>query len=600
MNAGFEFFDTSNSSSTNLPTIVAETDLGRVGIRSVQNDDGVCGPLLSGTQSIRLTYDCLTTFDANYSPNQCRRDFAGIAVSGSGTGTSSGSVSVSFDSEGEASLTGYSYADAGRLAISVSALVDGVTVESGSTILDSVPASLLLSSSATNPHIAGDEFDLEISALGASGSVLPGYQPGDMQMSLQRIAPITSSIDGGLIYADSSTLNSQATASFIEVNPLLFNQGTYTYAQAYFEEAGSVSWDARDLVYLGETINAFTASGQSSLDLGLFVPAYFDVELIDTGTLADSCSSSFTYVGQPFNFALGQEPRVRVTAKNTRGITTSNYADSLWLLAPNVTDVGFADSSTYAGSAGVNEAGNVSIDGQNAFDGIAEIAVLDSEFSYLKTATASEPFESSIDLTLTDAFFSLTYSGLAAPICYQSSYPNGCEDFVIANITGTEQRYGRLVVNNSYGPETESIFLPISAQYFSGGDWRLNSQDSCTAINLAESDSDIIVSNASVGEFEEDITALLGETNSTGILSAGLSDEGDLNLGPPLNGSDEGVRGSVTVTLNPSTSAAWSEFLNIDWNLDGTIDNSDAPSGIATFGIYRGNDRTIHWREVFE
>ncbi|MGB2426141.1 MAG: DUF6701 domain-containing protein [Alteromonas sp.] len=29
------------------------------------------------------------------------------------------------------------------------------------------------------------------------------------------------------------------------------------------------------------------------------------------------------------------------------------------------------------------------------------------------------------------------------------------------------------------------------------------------------------------------------------------------------------------------------------------IDNNDFPAGIVSFGIYRGNDRTIHWREVF-
>lgn len=599
VNAGFEFFDRLNTSSTGLPTIVAENDLNRVGIRALQNENGVCGPLLSGNQTINLNYDCVTTSDAPYSPNQCRRDFADIAITNSGAGINSGTVNVSFNNQGEASLAGFSYADSGRLAISVDAVVDGVTIDSGSATLDSVPASLSLAANANDPHIAGDPFELSITAIGANGSALPGYQPADMQMSLQRLLPANSNVNGGLTYADSRMINSQTSASFVEIAALPFSEGTYRYSQAYFEEAGKVTWDVRDLVYLGETIDAFSPASLPSLELGLFVPAYFDLALLDTGSLADSCSAAFTYVGQAFDYVLGEEPSFRIIAKNALGLTTLNYADALWLLAPDISDVAFADSANYVGNAVVEQAGNVSINGQNVFDGSADFAILGSQFSYQKSALMSEPFESSIDLTLTADFLKLPYSGLADPICYQANYPNGCDDFVIANIRGTEQRYGRLRVHNSYGPETESVFLPLSAEYYANGEWRLNTQDSCTAIDLAESDSDIDVGNASAGQFEQDITALLDQTSSTGILIAGLSDDTDLNLGPPLNGSGEGIRGSVIVTLNPSSSATWSDFLNIDWNLDGAIDNLDTPSGIATFGIYRGNDRTIHWREVF-
>jgi MSHA biogenesis protein MshQ len=68
---------------------------------------------------------------------------------------------------------------------------------------------------------------------------------------------------------------------------------------------------------------------------------------------------------------------------------------------------------------------------------------------------------------------------------------------------------------------------------------------------------------------------------------------------PPVL-AGEAVSGSVIVTLVPqTTSGAWNDYLNIDWDLDGDIDSDDSPSSIATFGIYRGNDRIIHWREVF-
>ena len=595
VNAGFEFFDTTNPASTSLPAIIAESDLGRVGIRALQDNNGVCGPLLEGPQNINLSYDCVSTADAPYSPNQCRANFAGIAVQGTGLAASSGTVNVEFNSDGEASLADYQYADAGRLSLNVSAVVDNVTVESGTTFLDSVPQQLTLASSAGNPQTAGEQFDLSITAIGALGSILPGYQPADMQMLLQRQSPLNSSVDGGLIYADGEQINSQLAASFIEVEAVAFTNGVYNYPQAYFEEVGTVAWDVRDLTYLGETIDA------SSITLGRFIPAYFEVSTIDQGTLADSCSSSFTYIGQPFGFELGMEPSVSVTARNALGNVTANYAgdtivnDAFGNMTPDIAQIGFSDSAGYTSDSIEENKGQLAIVGQNRFDGSAEITISNTELLYPKLATSTEPFDSSVDLILSSDFFTDSDG-----VCFQSSYPDSCEGYTIANITGTEQRYGRLVVNNSYGPESETIFLPLSAEYFVGGSWRLNPQDSCTPITLSESASDIIVTNASVGEFEQDITGFLNDTSSSGFLNAGLSDETDILLGPPLNGAGEAIRGSVTVTLNPGTSAPWESYLNIDWNNDGIINNSDAPSGIATFGIYRGNDRTIHWREVFE
>jgi MSHA biogenesis protein MshQ len=36
-------------------------------------------------------------------------------------------------------------------------------------------------------------------------------------------------------------------------------------------------------------------------------------------------------------------------------------------------------------------------------------------------------------------------------------------------------------------------------------------------------------------------------------------------------------------------------YLQYDWDSNGSDDN---PTGIATFGIYRGDDRIIFWREL--
>jgi MSHA biogenesis protein MshQ len=49
-----------------------------------------------------------------------------------------------------------------------------------------------------------------------------------------------------------------------------------------------------------------------------------------------------------------------------------------------------------------------------------------------------------------------------------------------------------------------------------------------------------------------------------------------------------GIQGTDSLVWNV---ASWLEY---DWNDDGTAED---PIGLATFGVYRGHDRVIHWQE---
>ena len=60
-----------------------------------------------------------------------------------------------------------------------------------------------------------------------------------------------------------------------------------------------------------------------------------------------------------------------------------------------------------------------------------------------------------------------------------------------------------------------------------------------------------------------------------------------------------GERGSVRLSLVPSVNTvSWPDYLNFDWNNDGVIDDNDAPSALVSFGLFRGNDRIFHTREI--
>ena len=65
-------------------------------------------------------------------------------------------------------------------------------------------------------------------------------------------------------------------------------------------------------------------------------------------------------------------------------------------------------------------------------------------------------------------------------------------------------------------------------------------------------------------------------------------------LNPP------GTAGELNIWLDPTDlDVTWPTYLNYDWNGNGFINTDDFPKATVSFGLFRGNDRIIHWREVF-
>jgi MSHA biogenesis protein MshQ len=164
----------------------------------------------------------------------------------------------------------------------------------------------------------------------------------------------------------------------------------------------------------------------------------------------------------------------------------------------------------------------------------------------------------------------------------------------------TTMRFGRLNISSSYGPETENLGLPLTAQYYDGTDFLTNNLDTCTTVTLGFSN---FTDNLAVGD-----TCVL--STGTSVPTANLSGEdcpttaplyeqfnepptaGDFNLNLLAPGLTN--EGSLLVTVSEeASSGAWLKF---DWDGDTIYDND--PTATATFGIYRGNDRIINWREI--
>ena len=140
--------------------------------------------------------------------------------------------------------------------------------------------------------------------------------------------------------------------------------------------------------------------------------------------------------------------------------------------------------------------------------------------------------------------------------------------------SGVELREGRFVLANAYGPENQNLSVPFGVQYFNGSDWVVNAQDSCTlfdAVNLISTDSSSAITTSGNGVLDAGVTS-----NTAGMMQ--IDAFGSIREIP--------IEYQIPADLL---------FLQFNWNGSG----SENPSAVASFGQFRGNDRIIHWREVF-
>jgi MSHA biogenesis protein MshQ len=605
---GFELYG-ENTGDT-LPDQLAANNFQNVNLRAVRSNNNVCEALLQGTQNIGLTYNC-------DSPDRCLTSLSGISVTGDGTGGNTGNIEVEFNDQGEASLAVLNYPDAGRLILSVQAEVDGVTIDSSDNeAVDVYPSYLQLtvdqsellygSSGTQNNYIAGEPFTVSIGAYGVNDALLPNYQAESPQLKVTRIQPASIGSNGHFKYSDTGTIPAQLTADFTSATGLSFSAGEHQYSTAYYDEVGRINIDVKDNSYLGNEILS-----NDSKTLGDFYPAYFGVALSATPSLADTCGI-FSYIGEIITFAT--DPELTITAYNALNVITENYSDNYWNYLPNEStleaNLSFMDTSTYnlTGTAIVIDLGDAPlITNNNDYNGSGTVTITNGRFRYNKVDPADNrafspvsPFDAEISLAFSSHFFSSAFvdqNGNLDTICYQASYSdNTCLEWEIEEITGTQMRYGRLTLESTYGPEAEPLNVPIKAEYFNNNQWLLNTDDSnCTSIALTETAGQIIL--IAIDGYDLD---LVGDVKSDGVLISGVPVGDQFRLkAPDPSQLGPGTQGQLALSLDPTAiGIEWPNHLNYDWDGDGFIDIDDFSKATITFGLFRGSDRIIQWREV--
>ncbi len=622
----FQFF---GANSGDLPPDqLAEANFQDLNLRAVRTntETGACQASLTGTQTITLGYDCID-------PDICLTSFAGATVSGGSAGELSADVLLTFDGAGIASLSTLSYNDAGRIQLSAQSAAHP-TINKGFGLVDAYPSYLRLSITDNdlvyNPgtgdpdvYSAGEAFEYTLGAYGAADNLLPNYQAGDLALFLQRDFPTgTGRVDGQLLYNTGLTVTSSAdAAAFVSVTNPNFTGGQFTFSNAHYTETGRIILDVRDNDYLGNLI-----SSESDVSLGTFIPAYYFVSVIGSPLLQDAqvnaSDDDFTYVGQFTGFA--SEPSLLVSPRNALDNVTSNYVIEGWVYNPDLAALNTAnnvlveDNSTYTGAASITHENGPDVNAIVASGGrrvrlngtqlrydkvnLDEVGSDSNSVSGIMYSPVA-PFGADLDLT-----FSATFLTDINGRCFrQSSVDPDCDSFTISNISGTTLRFGRFVLESNYGAETDDLVVPMRAEYFDGSAWRLNTLDNHTLIDFDEAQGHVILTPIGT----PDLTDAINNLDSTGVLQNGLSNtSSDMRFNRPQS------IGQLQLSLSPLIDpTVFPYYLNFDWNNDGVICNAatcpdtddagsnpqqtDFPSAIVTFGLYRGNDRVIQWREVF-
>ena len=370
----------------------------------------------------------------------------------------------------------------------------------------------------------------------------------------------TGVVDPGL---DDSSANANRITSFSAAT------GIGTSATINYDEVGIIEifTTVNDGDYLAIGTTETTKIVGRSGFVGRFYPHHFETDV------THACGT-FTYSGQPFI--------ATVYARNLGNVTTRNYRDAFAYTGVTLSDANPAATPTGIFANNTMDATSFSSDlaTNGASYGVGSTQVANN-FSY--TFNDKRTIPDLLEIRATDIKDSTSSNG----------FTEGT----------TEVRSGRTRVENSYGSELVDMAITANVEYYNTNGFEINTSDTCSALTATLTDigTDPITIGTGSGATQTCIIDDDGESGTdncsdASVLPGPIASQfespaiaGNFNLFLKAPGANN--TGDISITLN---SPAWLKF---DWDGDGVHDNE--PTGIASFGLYRGDDRIIYWREVF-
>ncbi|EKF6712121.1 MSHA biogenesis protein MshQ [Vibrio cholerae] len=519
-----------------------------------------------------------------------------VVVNGTNVGQSANNaqpINLTFDQNGTAAFT-VSYREAGNVALNARFTGSGDEQDlllEGQASFIRVPKALVLNAKSfynsdgqcpaanmsCNVFARADEnFDLNIRAeavvadpVDASDDLtIHNYQQQNIALQHTLVQPSTGQ------------------SGVLGVNEYTHLQGGTTTVAQKVSEVGVFDFSlVAPTHYLGLDL----ASANLPIDvvstgpIGRFIPAYFDVSPM-TVTLAAACSTGgqpFTYLGQPFSYA--NNPGLYLQPKSGSGSDTLNYLIGDWWRYENSwTERDYSDA-----------ANNLSIVFTNQLDepvtrqtASTSSVILDGErLSYQKPLQPKPVFNAAFNLTLSAS--DLTDQD---GVCYRPNASPLCSGYTFPPIDGAMPLYwGKLVIQDVYGPETQALEQPIYVEHFTNNGFVRTIEDSCTALPAITGFT--LQSDPNNNGYTVLTTGVAVPPQVLAEHSAANLNSGQLAIRFSAPGA--GARGVIDSVLDLNAH-------NLLWlaeDKDGDNNFDQTTQGRAQFGLYRGSDRVIWWRE---
>jgi predicted acyltransferase (DUF342 family) len=591
--AGFRFLNGSSGSSEIITSQIAGVSFP-LRLQVVKNNDGVCEGLFVDNTDVDFSQE-------NVDPGGTgglRFSINGLNIAKHSSTTP---IRLYFGTDSIAEIPIPIYHDAGKIRLHAYYDLEGVAVSGSSHSFWVSPAELVVSATlgmtslngasamATTTHEAGENFDLTVTALNSLGVTTPNYSSGQIQLKLGRTGPmLNGSVDGNLSYAAMASMATSTSPVFQSVAFTDFFSGVAIYHAAQYSEVGLLNLEVQDSNY-GDSSIVIAAT---AINIGRFIPEHFTQTVAEDGYFFTTCHSgtTFAYSGQKDEatntvgtISYLTNPILAITAFNKQGGITENYYEDsqgsvndymklsgadVNVTAPTLDQVAIRIDTHKLSLTANMDTGILS---QNDLTALPSIVALPKgvlhyqlsdgdNFFYNRSANALiAPFTSDIDFstaTITDTdTVNVTTTVDASP-------------------AGVEIRFGRLRLENSFGPSTFNFPQPMKTEHFDGADFIVTSNNNCVSYDSSK----ISLTNISLDP------ALTDAIGGIGFFVAGKTQS--IELEAP--GAEH--QGQIGVLYDTH------DWLEYDWDNDGAHD--DDPSASATFGLFRGSDRMIYWREI--
>jgi len=535
---------------SNAGFIIAAPDLiankpGTVTIQAVKlADNGItCAPAFTGSRTVNFWsgYE-----NPNTGTKQVSLGGTPISTSTSGTG-----ISLNFNATATASIA-VSYADAGQMRLNASYTESGTEaglVLEGNDLFVSRPAGLCVFSGDTdaacpsNDHTcsvfkkAGEDFNLTVR--GVAWEVDSDTDMCSDNVVTPNYRQVGIALGHSLVAPSGG---SGGSLGLTTLNLAAADNGSNTVTQT-ISEVGVFRFTATPPT--NGYFTTYTVPAGTSASIGRFIPDHFAIS--PSGINEGCVAGNFTYFGQD-----GFSTAFTITAQNTGNATTANYTG-------NFAKLGLTDWNNFVFTA---------------------TGLPTSPLSILAASASTLPsgsWANGVAAVVAKHQASRPTSPVAPASVMVSAKPVDSDSVTPASATAVQSastalRYGRAVVQNAYGPERETHKMRLLTQYYNGSSFINNSDDSCTIYNAAS-----LTCNNLTGPIAcSDVTP-----SGTGI------GHGQYFLLTPLSTKIGPLLYTLTVT----------PWLQYEWDNAGN-DYDENPFARANFGIYRGNDRIINWREI--